>query len=61
MEGVGPLADAQVIAERIAAVTEARAWPWMRPGAVSVGMDDDGSLVEYVATETELVPRRFLA
>jgi hypothetical protein len=44
------------IAERLAHLTTTRSWPWLQPGAVSVGMDEHGRIVQYLAKEDSLVP-----
>jgi hypothetical protein len=51
--------DAEVarrIEERIRVLTETHAWPWMQPGARSVGPDARGRITAYLATEWGLVP-----
>lgn len=52
--------ETEALRERIDQLTAARAWPWMRPGALSVGVDDEGRVVRYLATETDLVPVGFV-
>lgn len=44
------------VAARIEHLTTTRSWPWMQPGQISVGLDDDGRLQRYLATDTDLIP-----
>lgn len=51
--------SARIVA-RVAELTATRSWPWMQPGTLSVGMDEDGRIVEYLAEKDSLVPVRVL-
>lgn len=50
----------RLIVERAQELTDARAWPWMQPGVVSVALDMHGRLTRYLATDTGPVPLGFL-
>lgn len=43
------------ISERIQHLNATRAWPWQQPGVVSVGLDDDGRIIRYLATDVGTV------
>jgi hypothetical protein len=49
------------VQEAVAAVTARRGWPWQQPGRLSVGLDEQDQIVEYVADDDgEPVPVRVL-
>lgn len=46
------------ITERIDLLNATQGWPWQQPGAMSVGLDDDGQVRRYRATPHGLLVDR---